>query len=121
MEKYFTKDVTELFTITKEAVRYYEKIGFILPRRDSNNYRIYTKKDVNILTDVILLKKLGFSLKSIKKLIDKKDKKNILRTQIFEIQKQISDLQEKEKLLKEILEENLDILECKELLNKIIK
>lgn len=40
MEKYFKiKEISTLFNIGIDSLRYYEKIGLIKPKRGKNNYR----------------------------------------------------------------------------------
>ena len=51
-----THEVEEMLGITKQTLIYYEKEGFITPQRDSNNYRNYLKKELDILELVLLLR-----------------------------------------------------------------
>jgi DNA-binding transcriptional MerR regulator len=45
--KYSIKEVAELFNITTNKIRFYEKKGLITAARDEkNNYRYYTEKDL---------------------------------------------------------------------------
>lgn len=121
MKEYFINDLIKYFDITRDAIRHYEKLGLISPQRNSNNYRIYHEEDIGVITDILILKKLGISLKNIKNILKKKDKTEILEVQILEIQKQILELKEKEKLLKNILNKKIISIECKDLLKKLIK
>lgn len=71
-----TKEVCKKLNITPKALIIYEDYGILTPKRDANNYRNYSKEDILKLREVILLKKLGFSLRDIKKLKDNNNYSN---------------------------------------------
>lgn len=121
MKKYFIKDLIKYFDISRDTIRHYEKSGLILPERNNSNYRIYSEKDISDLTDILILKKLGISLKDIKIIMKENSKTDILEVQILEIQKQILELRDKEKILQNILEKKSVTIECKDLLKKLTK
>ena len=55
-------DLSRLFHIGQDSIRYYEKVGLLHPVRDpSNNYRTYTIDDVRTMNTVRELLDLGFS------------------------------------------------------------
>jgi DNA-binding transcriptional MerR regulator len=63
MKQYFKiNEIAKLYGIGTDSLRYYEKIGLLEPKRDSNNsYRLYDLKDlwrINVIRD---LRELGFS------------------------------------------------------------
>ncbi len=66
-----TKEVCRRLSTTPKALRIYEEQDMVVPKRDRNNYRVYSTKDLLKLREVMLLKELGFSLKEIKSLTDK--------------------------------------------------
>ncbi|WP_153905855.1 MerR family transcriptional regulator, partial [Acinetobacter baumannii] len=41
--------VSELTKVSPRMLRYYENLGLIQPHRASNNYRIYTQKDLSLI------------------------------------------------------------------------
>ena len=46
--KYTAKDVCRMLNITRETLRYYEKVGIIHPEIDPvNKYRYYDDWDIN--------------------------------------------------------------------------
>lgn len=50
--EYKISDITKMFNISKEMVRYYEKCGAITPKRtEDNNYRVYTTADFFTIWD----------------------------------------------------------------------
>ena len=65
-----THEVEEMLGITKQTIIYYEKEGFITPQRDSNNYRNYLKKELDILELVLLLRSMEISIDEIKLILN---------------------------------------------------
>ena len=66
MKEYYTiSEISRLYGIGIDSLRYYEKIGALSPRRGENNYRLYSLKDIyrlNVIRDLLML---GFSMKQI--------------------------------------------------------
>lgn len=56
---------SELTGFSIDTLRYYEKQGIILPKRDHNNRRIFDEKDVEWLVFIRKLKLTGMKLKDI--------------------------------------------------------
>ena len=53
--------------LSKDTLRYYEKMGLIpTPQRSSNNYKYYPESTVELLAFIVTAKKLGFTLNEIK-------------------------------------------------------
>ncbi|MEO0752717.1 MAG: Cu(I)-responsive transcriptional regulator [Pseudomonadota bacterium] len=52
-----------------KTIRYYEEIGLITPRRDSNGYRVFARTDVHTLRFLGRARTLGFSIEECRKLI----------------------------------------------------
>lgn len=61
-----TKEVEQLLGLSKQTLIYYEKAGFVKPARDSNNYRNYSDKDIEILKYIISLRAIDLSIEDIK-------------------------------------------------------
>ncbi|MGR6899326.1 MerR family transcriptional regulator [Rummeliibacillus sp. BSL5] len=55
--------------ISKDTIRYYEKIGLLHPEI-INKYREYNNNDVILIETIIKLKQTGFSLLEVKMLFD---------------------------------------------------
>lgn len=56
--------------LTVEAIRYYEKQGLMpKPHRTESGYRFYKATDIDRLSFILRLKRLGFSLKEIRELL----------------------------------------------------
>ncbi len=52
--------------IPKDTLRYYDKEGFISPKRHANGYRYYDENDITNLKTVVVMKYAHFSLAEIK-------------------------------------------------------
>ena len=75
-----THEVEEMLGITKQTLIYYEKEGFITPQRDSNNYRNYLKKELDILELVLLLRSMEISIDEIKLILNNLSIRDALKT-----------------------------------------
>lgn len=54
--------------LPRDTIRYYEEIGLLpAPNRGANGYRIYTNEHLAILRFILQGKAIGFSLKEIKR------------------------------------------------------
>lgn len=108
-----TKQVCKKLNITPKALIVYEEYGILNPKRDSNNYRNYSKDDLLKLREVILLKKLGFSLKDIKTLKDNNNYANnqfmrSLYLQLRAVERNINELGNIRNTLKESIDKMLE-------------
>jgi len=99
MKTYFTiGETSELFNISIQALRYYDKIGLLKPNyvNGQNSYRYYTIKQFEQLDTIIYLKELGFSLTDIKDCLYKHNietTREILRTHQKLITSKIQNLE----------------------------
>ena len=60
-------ELSRLFNVSTDSIRYYEKIGILNPlRNQENNYRVYTLSDIRQLTMIRELLGLDFSTERIK-------------------------------------------------------
>lgn len=62
-------EVREKTGLTRKAIEYYEEKGFITPKREQNNYRVYSDVDVDILNKISMYRKLGCSIDEIKDIL----------------------------------------------------
>lgn len=71
MTKYFRiGEISELFGIGADSIRYYEELGIIRPSRGENGYRLYSAHDIwriNVIRD---LRSLGFSMERIREYLE---------------------------------------------------
>ncbi len=71
MEKYFKiGEISRLYHIGVDSLRYYEQIGMISPLRAESGYRLYSVHDVWRLNVIRDLRELGFSMDRIKQYLD---------------------------------------------------
>lgn len=108
MEKKYYKieDVSIKTGLTKRAIRYYEDLNLIAPKRTDSGYRLYTDEDIDKIQKIISLKEsLGFSLAEIKAALElDKNVKNILSGEpadITTIDNYIGMIKEQIKLINE--------------------
>ena len=88
------KEAEALTGISRQNIRYYEKMGLLNPKRDAGNgYRKYDEEDIERLKAIFLFRKLDMQLEEIHKLLDCEiDLQQALDTQKVYLQ------QEKQKL-----------------------
>lgn len=61
-----SKEAAEMFGLTTDTVRYYERVGVIPPiKRDKNGYRVYTTRDLNWIYLAKSLRQAGVSIESL--------------------------------------------------------
>lgn len=60
------KEVSEMFNITSDTLRYYERVG-VIPEvsRTSSGNRVYTEEDLKWIKNAICLRKANVSVESI--------------------------------------------------------
>lgn len=100
--EYSIKKLSEIAGVSTRTLRYYDEIGLLKPARvSSSGYRIYGKKQVDILQQILFYKELGMSLDEIKEIIQNPnfDRINALKEhkiKLLEKRKQIDMLLDKE-------------------------
>ncbi|MFW5670434.1 MAG: MerR family transcriptional regulator, partial [Acetivibrio ethanolgignens] len=116
---YSIGQVSSLCSVSIKTLRYYDKMGLLIPaeRKDGSNYRYYTHEQILILFIIRRLYHLGLPLKEIKDNIYLKDTKNIescIRQRFEKINHSIEELNNQYaegKLLLERLEKGHSLLE----------
>jgi len=64
-QTYRTSEFAKLAGITVRALRHYDHVGLLRPRRTQAGHRIYTSRDLNALEEIVALKALGVPLSTI--------------------------------------------------------
>lgn len=68
--EYSINALSKLSGITKRTLRYYDEIGLLSPKRKSSNgYRIYDRKQVDLLQQILFYRELGIPLEEIKNIV----------------------------------------------------
>ena len=63
---YQIHEFAELAGVTGKALRHYDRLALLKPRRTKGGYRTYAERDLERLEQIIALKFLGIPLKQIK-------------------------------------------------------
>ncbi len=111
--------VSALCNVPIKTLRYYDKIGLLVPeyRKSDSKYRYYTQDQILTLFIIRKLKHLGIPLKEISQIVGKKNATEMgacVRERLFEISKMIESLNNQYtegQLLLDRLEKGHNILE----------
>lgn len=98
--------------ISKKTLRYYDEIGLLKPEKikKNNQYRLYSKKQVEKAKNICRYKKTGISLKAIKQIIDLFEdnlEKEYMTKRLEEIEIEIKKLEEQKIATKDILQNKI--------------
>ncbi|UEX90337.1 MerR family transcriptional regulator [Staphylococcus ratti] len=104
MERYTTGEVAKLCGISTRTLQYYDEQGILKPAETNDKqYRVYTETEIQKLKAILLLKKLGFKLNAIRKIVEEthalQTVKILLNENMEHLQK---DIEEKQAQLKEM-------------------
>lgn len=93
------KEAAEMFNLTIDTLRYYERIEIIPPiKKNKSGYREYQLQDLNWIFLVTSLRKSGISIESLiefSRLAQLKDKQNVEQAQKDILYEQLNELNEK--------------------------
>lgn len=107
-EYYKIKEVSDLYGIGIDSLRYYEKLGILNPHRDTNGYRLYDLKEMYKLNMIRDLRNLNFPMKRIKEYLDDLSIENTLNLLSEEqqiIEENLKVLRNRKKIIKNRIEE----------------
>ena len=99
---YKINEIAKLYGIGVDSLRYYERLGILKPRRDTNGYRLYSLKEMYKLNMIRDLRRLNFSMEQIKAYLEGQTVDNtlhLLRQEADLVQEQLRELQAKAVLL----------------------
>lgn len=88
-------EISKIYNIGRDSLMYYEELGLLSPIRDSNNYRLYTMKDIWKLNLIKELRTFDFSMEKIKEYINDRTIMNtmeMLKEEADLIDKKIEEL-----------------------------
>lgn len=103
-------DLVKKFNISRSTILYYDRIGLLKPTvREHNNYRLYDQQEVTKLGKIVRYRESGISLKDIQKLleVETNGRTGILVERLDKIQKEIKNLKNQEKLVLDVLKEEV--------------
>jgi DNA-binding transcriptional MerR regulator len=63
---YTIQEVARMLGMSKDTLRYYDKIGLVKPVREDNRYRMYTPDQLIDLMNIQIMQYAGFTLEEIK-------------------------------------------------------
>ena len=117
------KEAEALTGISRQNIRYYEKMGLLNPKRDAGNgYRKYDEEDIGRLKAILLFRKLDMPLEEIRKLLDHEiDLQQALDTQKAYLQKEQQKLEAALAFCDTIREQDLAELDINRCLQEIEK
>lgn len=93
---YHISEISKLYQIGPDSLRYYEELGLLRPKRGKNHYRLYSLEDLWRLNVIRDLRLLGFSMEKIHSYIDRRSISSTFRLMEEEktmIQKKLNELQ----------------------------
>jgi Predicted transcriptional regulators len=98
-------ELSSITGISKQAIRYYHKIGLLKPEKidENNNYRLYEPIHILYTNSIIQLSQLGFSLKEIKCYLSRNNLLNvqdILKIRLKITDSKIAEMQHNRKTIK---------------------
>ncbi|MGM9986083.1 MAG: MerR family transcriptional regulator [Bacillaceae bacterium] len=103
-EYYKISEISSLYNICTDSLRYYEKKGILTPRRDKNGYRLYGLRDIWKLNVIKELRQLDFSTERIKTYLDERTVDTTLRLLMEEdnlIEEKIQELRALQKNIRQ--------------------
>ncbi|WP_321003976.1 MerR family transcriptional regulator [Eisenbergiella porci] len=108
MKDYYTiSEISKLYGIGTDSLRYYEEAGALEPKRGKNNYRLYRLKDVYRLNIIRDLLQLGFSMKQVKTYLDCQNLEHTL-IMLEDEKKKIREQEERLKLAEESIRKRME-------------
>lgn len=111
------KEVEQLTGLPRSNIRFYEKEGLVIPKRnEKNGYREYSDHNVSVIKKIAYLRTLGFSVDEIRKIMDNRlPLSAAVENQVRLLDSQISELANAREMCSAILRdegitfENLEV------------
>ncbi len=99
-------EIADLLNITPKTIKHYHALGLVAqPKRDDNNYRLYTVTHITQLQQILHLKQFGLSLKQIEIIVQSENPDELvhvvlrqhathIRSEIVRLQHQLDETQD---------------------------
>ena len=104
MKNYYKiSEISKLYNIGPDSLRYYEQLGILKPKRDTNGYRLYGLHELYKLNMIRDLRSLDFSMDQIKEYLEKQSVANtltLLHAEHSLLHTRIKELKRREKIIK---------------------
>ncbi|EAK9403790.1 MerR family transcriptional regulator [Listeria monocytogenes] len=105
-----TGEIAQLFQISKYKIRHYIDEGILVPKRNpENGYYYFEETDIYRLYQIILFRKIGFSIQEIKESLLGEKVTSMLEQAEKDLQKKMDDLLETQKTIQQIIHAQKDI------------
>jgi len=98
-------DLASKFSITSNKLRFYEKKGLLVPKRDTNNYRVYTVDDMIKLQAILTYRAIEMPIEDIKRVLSKRGG---LDHELFKQLTLVNNAMHKYRIIQDALESVLD-------------
>lgn len=76
--------VAQMTGTTTRALRYYESIGLLSPKRYAGRFRIYDEDDIRVANDIVYLRRLGFPVHDVAAYLDRQSARTAERQKLLE-------------------------------------
>ncbi len=97
-------EIARILGVNPKTLRYWEEIGLLPPpERDENGYRIYSEKHIKLCKFILKAKRVGFTLREIKEIIQAKESGNVCGCVREKIKKKIEELERRKAILESLL------------------
>ncbi|MDO5718536.1 MAG: MerR family transcriptional regulator [Tissierellia bacterium] len=123
-KKYRISEISKIYKLSADSLRYYERKGLIKPERELNGYRVYTQNDIWKLNIIKDMRKLDFTIKQIRDYLENRSLNSsveLIEKEIEFIDKEIEPLKRQKKYLSERLESLNNLKEIDEFETVIYK
>ena len=105
MKNYYKiSEISKLYDIGVDSLRYYERLGILTPKRDTNGYRLFNLTDLYKLNIIRDLRALDFSMSQIKDYLDEQSLENtlsLLHKEQKMVEKEIHLLKAKQRIIQD--------------------
>lgn len=120
-EKININQVEKITGVSKRNIRFYEKEGLLLPKRNSGNgYRVYDETEIQRIKVIKMLRMLDMPLEEIKKVLEEEQLLSYaIVNQQLELERRRKELQAAIVFCKQLKSFELETLDVDDCLNKI--
>ncbi len=106
-------DIAKSLKTTVDTVRYYTRLGLVMPDKSSNGYKFYSNKDQSRLRFILSARQLGFSVKDIQQILREADHgksacplvRKLIKARLDETEKQFQEMLQLRKKMKGALKQ----------------